>query len=175
MPKLDYSLKVTALAQTKGMSCWAAAAAMLLGWKSGLPYTERMAASAAGKNFELAFDNDQGLLAPEVVELAKSLHLGVEEPKNVNASGWDAMLREYGPLWVGTAIFGTKHVYRHVRVVRGVRGDGTGAGTRLVVLDPDGGRDYQVTVEQFAKELEQIAKQDIAQNTPLLLPQILHF
>lgn len=175
MPQLDYSLQVTALAQTKSMSCWAAAAAMLLGWKTGLPYTERMAASAAGRNFEIAFDNDQGLLAPEVVELAESLHLAVEGPQNVSASGWDALLRQYGPLWVGTAIVGTNHVYRHVRVVRGVSGDGTGAGTRLKVLDPDGGRDYEVTVEQFAKELEQIAKQDIAQNTPLLLPQVLHF
>lgn len=173
MAKIDFNVNVRAIAQTKDMSCWAAASAMLLTWKIGINYSELMAAQAAGSNFVIAFNENRGVLSPEIVELAHALHLSHEAPQNFDALGWEKLLRNYGPLWVGTAIFGEQHVYRHVRVVRGIKGDGTSA-TELNILDPDGGREYRSTVAQFALELETIARQDMHKGTELL-PQVLHF
>jgi hypothetical protein len=53
-----------------------------------------------------------------------------------------------------------------------VKGDGISNGMIGYVVDPDGGRDYEVTITNFSKELEEIAKQDLGAGAELN-PQII--
>jgi hypothetical protein len=165
---------VPVVAQTKNMSCWAAAAAMMLSWRTQIATTERSAARTAGPNFEAIFLADTGLRGPEIGDLARALSLRVEAPQNFTAVGYSRLLQAHGPLWVGTAIFYGDRTYRHVRVVRGISGDGTEDGSRLAVIDPAGGRTYEVTVSRFAREMETIAQQDLGQGRELT-PQIIRY
>ncbi len=165
---------VAAIAQTKTMSCWAAAAAMLLTWKNGIPYTEFSAAQAAGNNFVISFQSNTGIAGTEVAELANALHLKAEPPQNWTVPGYADLQRAHGPLWVGPAIFSATLIYRYVRTLRGLTGDGTFSGTTARIVDPDGGNDYQKSVADFALELEEIAKQDLGAGEELK-PQVIRF
>lgn len=171
---ISITYNVNPIAQTKSMSCWAAAAAMLLTWKNGIPYSELSAAQTAGNNFAVAFRTDTGLAGAEVAELAHALHLKAEPPQNWTVAGYANLLTAHGPLWVGTAIFSNTITYRHVRVLRGLSGDGTFDGTIAQIVNSDGGIDYQKSVADFAMELEEIAKQDIGTGGELK-PQVIRF
>lgn len=174
MPAVNVIHNVSPIAQTKTMSCWAAAAAMMLTWRNGVPYTELSAAQAAGNNFVVSFQSNIGLAGTEIAELANALHLKSEAPQNWTVAGYANLLTAHGPLWVGTAIFSPTLTYRHVRILRGVTGDGTFGGTTAWIVDPDGGRDYQKSIADFATELEEIAKQDLGVGAELK-PQVLRF
>lgn len=174
MASVNVVHNVAPIAQTKTMSCWAAAAAMMLTWKNGIPYTEFSAAQTAGNNFLIAFQTNTGLFGTEVGPLASALNLKTEAPQNWTVAGYANLLTAHGPLWVGTAIFSPTKTYRHVRILRGLSGDGTFGGTTARIVDPDGGRDYQSSIGNFAIELEEIAKQDLGAGEELK-PQIIRF
>ncbi len=42
----------------------------------------------------------------------------------------------------------------HSRLVRGIKGDGTAAGTSFEMIDPDGGRTYDEAVNDFVKKYD---------------------
>lgn len=170
----DVTYTVDPIAQSKSMSCWAAAAAMLLSWKSGLPNTELAGAQAAGEYYVNAFNSDVGLLGSEVEDFANRLSLNVEQPQNYTPDGYNQLLMRHGPLWAGAVIHNSTEVYRHVRILRGLQGDGTFDGTAALVVDPDGGRDYTESLTAFARELEEIARQDGGSGNKLY-PQAIHF
>lgn len=174
MSAINVSHVVTPLAQTKTMSCWAAASAMLLSWKNGIPYDELSAVKLAGARYETAFKTNTGLPGTAIADLARDLNLAVQPPKNHDVGSYATLLKAHGPLWIGTAIFSATKPYRHVRIMAGLNGDGTAAGTIASVVDPDGGVSYGTTVEQFSKELEEIAKQDLGAGADLN-PQVIHF
>ncbi len=173
--QLNTVLSVTPVAQTTAMSCWAAAAAMLLQWKNGIPSTEFQVAQMAGQNYVVALTQGTGLNGNEFVEFAAALGLTTEAPQNLMPAGYESLLRAHGPLWVGSRLdVKTTISRRHIRVLRGITGDGTFDGSTAWVVDPDGGRDYQETVTQFASELEQIAKEELGDGHDLY-PQIIRF
>jgi hypothetical protein len=172
---MNYIVDVSLIPQSKSMSCWAAASAMLLGWKRSMSIAEYNVALEAGANCVNAFNQNLGVSSAEIVNLARTLKFETEAPKNFSTQGWHDLLKEHGPLWVGTAIFDQQYVFRHVRVVRGIQGDGSSS-TELLILDPSpigSGREYRTSVAQFALELEEIARQDIGSGATLL-PQVLH-
>lgn len=172
---LDTVLNVKAFAQTKAWSCWAAAAVMLLQWKNSIPFTEAQVAKMAGKTFEDAFNNDTGLMGGEIANFAQALGLKTEAPQNFTATGYHNLLRAHGPLWIGSRLdAGSSKSRRHIRVLRGITGDGTSDGSTAWVLDPDKGKDFQVNVTQFAKQLEEIAKEEISAGNQLF-PQVIRF
>jgi hypothetical protein len=174
MPNLNISHTVPVVRQTKTMSCWAAAAAMMLSWKTGIPRNELDAATQAGPNFVLAFNDNRGLPGTEIAELARALYLSTEPPASWTAQGYAKLLTDHGPLWVGTAIFSSTSTYKHVRIVTGISGDGSANGSNLSVIDPDGGRVYTIKVYDFAAELEAIARDDLGAGAELN-PQIIRF
>ena len=161
MATLNTILDVKPIAQTKSMSCWAAAAAILIGWKKSRTYTELELATLAGPPYMDAFNSNTGLSGPQFVDLATRLGMGTEAPQNFLPAGYETLLKKHGPLWIAAGL-GEGGVRRHVRVLRGIVGDGTFDNTTAYILDPDGGRDYKSTVLQFAQELENIAKDEIA-------------
>ena len=59
----------------------------------------------------------------------------------------------------------------HGRVIKGISGDGTPAGTRFSIVDPDGGREYTENVENFVDSFEREARET---NFPLRI-QVFHW
>ena len=170
----DISHHVPVIAQSKTMSCWAAATAMLMSWKQGINVTEEEAARRAGNNYAIAFRENQGVTGVEIAELALQLHLVAEPPSSLSPAGYRSLLSTRGPLWVGTAIFSPTTVYRHVRIITGIHGPDTDPNPSLDIIDPDGGQTYGKSVSQFARELEEIARQDLGAGQELR-PQIIHY
>ena len=173
MPNVVIQYNVPVVAQSTAMSCWAAAAASLLGWKTGNTPTELGVAQQAGAPYEAAFEAGTGLFGPDVAAFAAALGLVTEAPQNWDANGYAALLKAYGPLWVGSALTYAGQIYRHVRILSGVVGDGTLDGTTAFVIDPDGGNNYQESLTQFSSELENIAKLDLPAGSDLN-PQVIH-
>lgn len=171
MANIDITWDVKPIAQTKDMSCWAAAAAMLLSWKNGIPMAELDVAQLAGDVYVVAFTTDQGLPGTAVGEFAVALGCVTEAPQNFTPDAYARLLQGHGPLWIGTAMF-YPTTYRHVRVVRGLFGDGTFDGTQATIVDPSGGREYQISLAELGAELEQIAKDDLAEGSNLN-PQVI--
>lgn len=167
-------LTVPAIAQTKGWDCWLAAATMLLSWKTaGVTLSESEVASQAGQNYKELFDQDTGLLGSQFADFAAALNLVVEAPQNYTVAGYAALLSSHGPLWVGSELGVPGNYRKHVRILRGVIGDGTPDGTTAYVIDPDGGVDTTMTLLMFAQQLEDIARQEVKDGYPLI-PQVIH-
>lgn len=174
MPVLNVILDVKPFTQSKSWSCWAAAAVILRRWKENSIISELEIAAAAGNKFERAFQENKGLRGPDFSEFAFSLGMKIEAPQNFTPTGYHDLLKSHGPLWIATRLDDDLLPRRHVRVLRGVTGDGTFDGSTAYVLDPGDGGDYQQTVAQLARELENIAKEEIA-NGRELFSQIIHF
>lgn len=173
MTTLNTVLDVKPIRQTKDWSCWAAAAAMLVSWKKGRPWTELEVATLAGPPYVAMFNGDTGLSGPQFADFASRLGMQVEAPQNFLPEGYERLLKQRGPLWIASGL-GAGGLRRHVRVLRGVVGDGTFDNTKATILDPDGGKDYQSSMTLFARELENIARQEIDAGQDLYT-QVIHY
>lgn len=134
--------------QLTGMSCWAAAAAMLVGWRDCVPIDPEQVARGAGR-WQAYRD---GLTPEDVYTLAHAWSLVVEPPRRYNVGDLRELLEQFGPLWVGEASPGL-----HVVVIAGMSGDGTPEGTRLRIADPwpiGKGERYSITFSEWAQRLE---------------------
>ena len=141
--------EVPLVAQTTGMSCWAAAAAMLIGWRERLAVDPDEVARGAGRWGE--FKN--GLHPEDVAAFADRWGLVAEHGDDVWAvDRFRALLETFGPLWVGEASPGL-----HAIVVTGLHGDGTPAGTQVRVNDPwpvGGGERYTIAFRQLRENFD---------------------
>ncbi len=161
--------------QTKKWSCWAAAAVILMRWRNKIPISEADVAKLAGPAFQQAFVDDTGLNGQDIAKFAAALGLVAEAPQNFSPAGYHDLVKKHGPIWVGARLDkGTDRSRRHVRVLKGVTGDGTFAGSTAWVLDPGTGKMAQPPVKQFATELEEIAKEELGAGNELF-PQIIRF
>jgi N-acetyl-anhydromuramyl-L-alanine amidase AmpD len=163
--------------QMTGMSCWAAAAAMVVGWRDRISIDPSEIARGAGQWQAYA----DGLNPANVPSLARAWRLKMEPPQSYSIDGFRQMLETKGPLWVGAVVPGL-----HAIVATGVYGDGTPDGTYVRINDPWGrapgspgkpgaynptpgqGSQYALTFRQFAQEYEGAA------NLPNVNIQILH-
>jgi len=141
--------EVPLVAQTTGMSCWAAAAAMLIGWRERLAVNPDEVARGAGRWSE--FKN--GLHPEDVAAFADRWGLVAEEGDEIWAvDRFRQVLDEYGPLWVGEASPGL-----HAVVITGLHGDGTPEGTHVRVNDPwpvGGGERYTISFRQLRENFD---------------------
>ncbi len=163
--------------QPTGMSCWAASAAMVVGWRDKVSLDPAAIASGAGE--WAAFTN--GLNPADIPTLATAWSLAQEPPQCYTADGLRQLLQTYGPLWVGAAVPGL-----HAIVATGIYGDGTPDGTYVRINDPwdrdpgtpgnpgaymnthDNGSQYVLTLTQFSQEY------DAAASAAGMTVQILH-
>jgi len=91
---------VEVIRQPTDMSCWAAAAAMVIGWRDRVSITPQAMAEIWGRVQDL-----QTGLAPEVVQkFAAALDLKFEPPQSYTIEGFRNLLETRGPLWVGAAV-----------------------------------------------------------------------
>lgn len=160
-------------AQRSHESCWAAAAVILLRWKKKRSFTELEVAQLGGPEFVDAWNNDTGLAGPRFADFAVRLGMATEAPQNFTPDGYHTLLKQHGPLWIAAGL-DEGGVRRHVRVLRGITGDGSFDHTQVWILDPDGGREYQSSMTTFATELESIARDEVAAGRPLFT-QAIHF
>src|SRR5262249_6274167 len=138
--------------QLTGMSCWAAAAAMIVGWRACVDIDPEEVARGTGR-WEAYRD---GLEPEDVDALARAWDLHVEEPRSYGVAELRRLLERHGPLWVGEASGGL-----HVVVVAGMYGDGAPDGTFVRVLDPwpEGrGERYTITFRELAENLEAVSE-----------------
>ena len=119
--------EVPLVPQLTGMSCWAAAAAMIIGWRDCLDIDPEDVARASGR----WADYRDGMRPDDIDAFADTWGLHVEPVESLTIAHLRDLLQTNGPLWVGEASDGL-----HVIVIAGVHGDGTPEGTFVRVLDP---------------------------------------
>jgi N-acetylmuramoyl-L-alanine amidase len=137
--------EVPLVPQVTGMSCWAAAAAMIIGWRDRIDVDPEELAHASGRWEEYR----DGLIPDDVETLAAAWGLVIEPEASFEADGLRRLLIENGPLWVGEASPGL-----HVVVVAGLYGDGTPDGTRVRIADPwpvGKGERYTLSLRELAR------------------------
>lgn len=148
---IDLYWEVPLVPQVTGMSCWAAAAAMLIGWRDSIAVDPEEVARASGRWAEYR----DGLEPGDVRGFAQAWHLHVEAPAGLDVDRLHQLVADHGPLWVGEASPGL-----HVVVVAGMVGDGTPDGTRLRILDPwplGRGERYQIRFRDLARTYRTLA------------------
>ena len=119
--------EVPLVPQLTGMSCWAAAAAMIIGWRDCLDIDPEEVARASG----YWSDYRDGMHPNDIDAFAHTWGLHVAPVESLTVARLRELLERNGPLWVGEASEGL-----HVVVVAGAFGDGTPDGTFVRVLDP---------------------------------------
>jgi len=149
--------------QLTSMSCWAASAAMVVGWRDRLSVDP--AAIAEGSGEWAAYAN--GLDPADFQTLADAWALRPEPPQSYTIDGLRNLLQSSGPLWVAAAVPGF-----HAIVVTGMYSDGALENTFVRINDPwdrspgtpgapgpyldthDQGSQYVLTLQQFCDEYE---------------------
>lgn len=124
--------QVDFLPESAVLSRWAACAAMMLNWRSHEQYEEEeLVAHFRGTGIDPANNIDCEYL-PE--------QLGMTVTRDLRATPdlWERSLSD-GPIMIGSP--------RSVIVVAGLQGDGTPDDTRVHVLDPATGQDWQAYEE----------------------------
>jgi hypothetical protein len=151
--------------QMTGMSCWAAAAAMIIGWRDQISIDPAEVARGSGHWEAYA----HGLYPANHRDLAQAWGLAMEPPQDYLIEGFRQLLEDNGPLWVGVAV-----PSGHAVVVTGLYGDGTVDGTVVRVNDPwppGQGSQYDKGLRQFMQEYDNRMTVDPAGNVNI---QILH-
>ncbi|MBT8410001.1 MAG: DUF3238 domain-containing protein, partial [Alphaproteobacteria bacterium] len=105
--------EVQQIAQPTDMSCWATAAAMVIGWRDRMSLSPQTIAEIGGRSII------DGLDPSKVEDFARDMGLEFEHPQSYTKAGFRALLEENGPLWVGTAPSSL-----HVVVVTGIYNEG---------------------------------------------------
>ena len=139
---------VPLVAQQTGMSCCAAAAAMIIGWRDRVPVDGAEVARGA-RRWEAY---REGLEPRDTEELAKAWGLHVAPARSIGPRELEELLREHGPLWMGEA-----DPELHVVVVVGMSGDGTRANTLVRCNDPwpvGRGERYSVTLDRLLQNFD---------------------
>jgi hypothetical protein len=145
--EFDIWHEVPLVQQLTGMSCWAAAAAMLVGWRDCIDIDPEEVALGTGR-WEAYRD---GLEQEDVHALAAAWGLVREPPRTYTVASLRQLLQDHGPLWVGEASPGL-----HVIAIAGMYGDGTPDGTFVRVADPwpvGRGERYTISFRELSRRL----------------------
>ena len=170
---IDYKVPgiVAPLAQPSSLTCWATVTTMMMMWREQASMTIDSAIGRVGASYLAKFRSNQGLLAAEKPPFLAAVGLAYEYPQSLTAQGWETLLRRFGPVWVTTDEQPGAGFAIHARIMMGIHGDGTAAGTSIDIVDPSGGRSYAESFETFRVKYESEAMDP---KRPLRL-QIVHW
>jgi hypothetical protein len=160
--RFDIWHEVPLVQQLTGMSCWAAAAAMIVGWRDCIDIDAEDVAHGAGRWHAYR----EGLEPADVGAFARAWGLEVARLTALSVAEFRRLLTDHGPLWVGEASPGL-----HVVVVAGMFGDGTPTGSFVRIADPwpiGRGERYTLSFHEFRAGLAAAAALSGG------APQILH-
>ncbi len=90
--------EVQSINQPTNMSCWAAAAAMVVGWRDRVSLAPETIAEIGGRTTATGLDPAQ------VGQFAQEIGLVAEAPQSYTQQAFRDLLENYGPLWVGAAV-----------------------------------------------------------------------
>lgn len=144
---------VPLIPQSTGMSCWAASAAMLVGWRDSMSIPDGEIANAAG-----AFSQYQNGLLPNDRSIFPVWGMVDMPPQSYSITGLREMIESYGPLWFASDVGSP-----HARVITGIYGDGTPDNTFLRINDPwppGTGAQYTLTISQMTQQVESLYGQE---------------
>jgi|GEM_PF-3454810 len=156
--KVAISYTVPAIKQPTTMSCWATAIAMMLGWKKSMSFDPKTIADELGytKQFK------SGGLHPEDTKVFKHWGLRWDAPMCYSVQGFADTLKAYGPVWLA----GNPKA-PHVRVVTGMKGDGTPKGTKVMINDPAGGKKYTREFIKVMGKMEELGAKEAKMAKPI--------
>ena len=112
--------EVQLVPQSDDMGCWAAAAAMVIGWRDQISLSPEAVRGICGRT------GSHGLDLPQTEAFAREMGLSFELPACYTVDGLRGLLASKGPLWVGAARPGP-----HVVVVTGMYSDGVDTFVRI--------------------------------------------
>lgn len=127
----SYSLnwdEVELIPQPNDVTCWATAAAMLIGWRDRISLTPEAVADIAGRSTKT------GLSPNDCRPFAGEIGLAYEPPQSYTIDGFRNLLETFGPLWVTVQLPGSGHAI----LVTGLYSDGApdGTDTFVRICDP---------------------------------------
>src|SRR5205085_3896647 len=105
---------VELIPQPTDMTCWAAAAAMVLGWRDQVSLTPDRIAEIAGRS------TVTGIYPNEHCKFGGEVGLECDSPKSYAIDAFASFLKTSGPLWVGVKVGKSGHAV----VVTGMHGHG---------------------------------------------------
>jgi hypothetical protein len=116
-----------------GPTCWAAATAILIGWKKqNRSVNVRDEMAALGNEWLGYYDNGNGLPVNKASDLARAAGMSCMPPASYRLSDLLTILRRPSPTYVS---FSMNAASGHAVVVVGADGDGTSIGTELIIYD----------------------------------------
>lgn len=118
--------------QTSPKSCWAASAAMIVGWRDRVSIADQSIADMV----PVIDGYRTGLWPRDRSKLADAWGLVAEPPASYTIDAWAQMLEQHGPLYIDMTWSGASG--GHVRVLVGMTSDGNpdGSGTTMYMHDP---------------------------------------
>jgi hypothetical protein len=153
----DVEGDVPAVAQPKSMACWATVTTMNMSWKNQQSYSIESAMDSLGSDFRKIFDDNTGLAPNRVQDLSDATGMKVEYQACETPDSILRLLQNYGPLVVIDDEDQSPAFAVHARVIRGIYGDGDVANTYLKIIDPDGGKTYDESFQNFTSKYEAMA------------------
>ena len=107
--------------QPTNFSCWAAAGAMLVGWRDRVSLTPESVGTICSRA------TTAGLDPAQVSTFGTEMGLIAEPPVSYSVEGFRDLLASQGPLWIAEALPGTLHAI----IVTGIYSDGTNSFVRI--------------------------------------------
>jgi hypothetical protein len=156
---VDYRVPgvVPPIAQPTSMTCWATVTAIMFGWRHQRSDPIENVLREIGPGWLARFRGNQGLRAADKEPFLTAAGMTWLEPQSLSVEGWERLLRDNGPLWVTTDEQAGPGFAIHARVMAGIHGDGTPAGTSVDIVDPAGGREYSERLSTFLRKFEEEA------------------
>jgi hypothetical protein len=162
---LGYNIQydVQLVPQPTSMSCWAASASMIVGWRENMSIDPQEIVNGIGHWRTYSINNG---LPPDDTTMLRTWGFVTEPPMCYTVDGFRNLLARYGPLWVAAAVPGP-----HVRVVKGMSGDGSPDGTLIYINDPwergmatfrtpNNGSTYTQTFREFMSQMESLGARE---------------
>ncbi|MEO8648532.1 MAG: papain-like cysteine protease family protein [Acidobacteriota bacterium] len=163
MANVNYTVPglIVPVRQPSSMACWAAMFTMMYSWKNQVSISIENAVAQLGPRYADCYARNSGLPIEENRNLANAAGLSAESLMNPSVDGWVQMLQYHGLLWTsyGWQVFDAAGLVetragRHIIIIYGMVGDGSGTGTKVKYVDPSDGAFHEMTLDSFVRQHE---------------------
>jgi hypothetical protein len=132
---------------------------MMRSWRDQTSYPIRDAVLQVGQKWADYYDKsyppaNQGLPPHEFGPFLQQARMSHEPMMNLPIEEWARLLRRHGLLWIGASATINANTGLHSRILEGIIGDGSAAGTLMKIIDPAGGRQYTESFAIFVAKYE---------------------
>ncbi|WP_196491781.1 papain-like cysteine protease family protein, partial [Erythrobacter donghaensis] len=156
-PKVAFRIAdVPPLKQPSPETCWAVALTMLLSEQRQQSLPVETALLTGGEAYVEMFRQGKPLPLQQLGAFIADFKLKEAATAVLTASTVEAALRRHGPLWVVGDEQAGAGFSVHARVITGIAGDGTPAGTQVYFNDPAAGQAGEETLKLFTEKLAEL-------------------